>query len=483
MDKQGVIRVGGRLHNANLAEAAKHPIILHQKSRIVVLLLNDLHRRYFHASARVMLAIVAERFYISGLRSLARKVVHECVPCRRIDASPCTQQMGVLPADRVRPASPFLNIGLDFAGPIMVKRGYTRKPVYEKAYVCVFVCTVTKAVHLELVSDLSTEAILAAFRRFVNRRGRPKNVYSDNGRNFVDAQRELKTDFSSPTAKCKILAACQPEQIGWHFIPVQSPHQGGLWEAGVREMKRSLKKIIGGHRLRSDDLVTVLTDVEAILNSCPITPFEALEEDGSVALTPGHFLIGRPLLSIPSNTPDSNIHGLARWNLVKRLIHDLQQKWVKEYLQLHHQRSKWHHPTVNLRVGDLGGIREVAMDRHRLPLGRVVKVYPGSDGLVRVVDVYDGTSTCRQAVQRLTLILADDSNQASPSSKDSVLASLLGSMFKPKMSTNHFHLIKRTLSLVSIHNRCKRLFPACRQNAVFILFNALLIYFSYPFFL
>ena len=133
-----MIRVGGRLHNANLAEATKHPLILNQKSWIVLLLLNDLHQRYFHASARVMLAIVAERFYISGLCSLARRVVHECVPCRLTDTSPCTQQMGVLSADQVRPASLFLNIGLDFAGPIMVKRGYTHKPVYEKAYVCFF---------------------------------------------------------------------------------------------------------------------------------------------------------------------------------------------------------------------------------------------------------------------------------------------------------------------------------------------------------
>ena len=200
-------------------------MILHQKSRIVLLLLNDFHQRHFHASARVMLAIVAERFYTSGLRSLACRVVHGCIPCRCTDASPCTQEMGVLPADRVQPASPFLNIGLDFAGPIMVKRGYTCKPVYEKAYVCVFVCTVTKAVYLELVGDLSKEAFLAAFRRFINRRGRPKNVYSDNGRNFVGAQHELQTVISSPAAKCKILAACQPEQIAWHFIPVQSPHQ------------------------------------------------------------------------------------------------------------------------------------------------------------------------------------------------------------------------------------------------------------------
>ena len=129
----------------------------------------------------------------------------------------------------------------------MVKRGYTRKPVYEKAYVRVFVCAVTKAVHLELVGDLSTEVFLAALRRFINSRGRPKNVYSDNGRNFVGAQRELQTVISSPAAKCKFFAACQPEQIAWHFIPVQSPHQGGRWEAGVREMKQSLNMIFGGH--------------------------------------------------------------------------------------------------------------------------------------------------------------------------------------------------------------------------------------------
>ena len=311
MDSEGVLRVGGRLHHSNLAEKAKHPIILHKKSRLVTILLQDLYYRHHHASAQVMMAVTAERFYISGRRAISRKVVHNCVPCHRTNATPCTQQMGQLPANRVRPAPLFQNTGLDYAGPLIVKRGYTRKPIYEKAYVCIFVCTVTKAVHFELVGDLSTDYFLAAFRRFTNRRGRPKNVYSDNGRKFIGAQHELQTIISSPLAKQKIQAHCQPDQIVWHFIPVQSPHQGGLWEAGVREMKRCLVKIVGRHCLRADDIITVLTDIEAILNSRPITLFEAHEEDGSVAIMPGHYLIGRPLLAIAMSIPDSNATSIA----------------------------------------------------------------------------------------------------------------------------------------------------------------------------
>ena len=330
--------------------------------------------------------------------------------------------MGQLPADRVRPAAPFQNVGLDYAGPLMVKRGNPRRPTIDKAYVAVFVCTVTKAVHLELVCDLSTDAFIAAFRRFVNRRGLPDNVYSDNGRNFVGAQRELQTIIASHSSEKKLQSYCQSRQITWHFIPVQSPHQGGLWEAGVREMKRTLTKIIGNHRLYFEDLSTILTDVEATLNSRPITPFEAHEEDGSPALTPGHFLIGRPLLAAPTPVQDldSNIQGLRRWNLVKRLTTSINSKWQREFLRLQHSRSKWQRKEPNLQVGDLVGIRESTLGRHRLPIARVVKVYPGPDSLVRVVDVFDGKNILRRAVQRLSLLMKKEpDNLDSPSSVDS----------------------------------------------------------------
>ena len=180
------------------------------------------------------MALTAELYYISGLRSLARKTAYNCVPCRRMNATPCThscQQTEYVQLHNFRMWD------LTYAGPLMVKRDNPRKPTYNLAYVAVFVCTVTKAIRLELVCDLSTEAFLASFRRFVNRRGLPDNVHSDNGRHFVGAQRELQIAIASHDAQWKIQSYCQPRQIKWHFIPVQSPHHGGLWEAGVREMK------------------------------------------------------------------------------------------------------------------------------------------------------------------------------------------------------------------------------------------------------
>ena len=311
LDESGTIQIGGRLLNSKPDFGAKHPIVLHKGSHLVKILLHDLHYLYNHASARVLMVLTAERFHIPGLRALARHIAHECIPCRRMDAKPCRQLMGPPQAERVQPAPPFENVGFDYAGPLMLKRGNPRKPVLDKAYVAVYVCTVTKALHLELVSSLTTDAFLASFRGFVNRRGLPTNVFSDNGRNFVGAQKELQTVIHSRDAKLKILSFCQPRNIHWHFIPVRSPHHGGLWEAGVRETKRILTKVLGEHKLRFEDLATILTDVEATLNSQPIATFDSNQEDGSTALTPGHFLVGRNLYAAPSSkSSEGNLPGL-----------------------------------------------------------------------------------------------------------------------------------------------------------------------------
>ena len=164
-DESGTIRIGGRLLNSKLDFGAKHPIHLHRGSHLVKILLHYNHFLYNHASARVLMAVTAERFHIPGLRALARRIAHECVRCRRKNAKPCRQLKGPPPAERVRPTPPFKNVGLYYAGPLIVKRGNPRKPLLEKAYVAVCVFTVTKVLHLELVSmhsllslgDLSTD--------------------------------------------------------------------------------------------------------------------------------------------------------------------------------------------------------------------------------------------------------------------------------------------------------------------------------------
>ena len=168
----------------------------------------------------------------------------------------------------------------------------------EKGYVAAFVCTCTRAVHLELVSGLSLEAFISAFRRFVNRRGLPTTVYSDHGTNFVGANREIQAAVMSQQTKDAIQSFTEPRKMKWKFSPVQSPHYGygGLWEADVYEMKRPLAKIVVNYKLKFEELTTTLTDIEASLNSRPIAALDTLEDDGSLVLTPSHFLISSKII-------------------------------------------------------------------------------------------------------------------------------------------------------------------------------------------
>ena len=206
-------------------------------------------------------------------------------------------------ADRVRPARPFSTVGLDFAGPFTLKLGHTHKPTLIHAYFCVFVCLTTRACHLEMVSDLSTTAFLACLRRFVSRRELPHHVYSDNGCNFVGANNRLKdiyTFVNSIGLKECVINWAAPKEIQWSFLPSRAPHFGGLWEAAVKSMNLLLEKTLGECKLRFDEMTTVLTEVEAMLNSLPLVPLDSLATDGIALLTPEHFLIGAPLAALPS---------------------------------------------------------------------------------------------------------------------------------------------------------------------------------------
>ena len=140
-------------------------------------------------------------------------------------------------------------------------------------------------------------------------------------------------------------------------------------------MKRILTKVLGEHKLQFEDLATILTDVEAILNSRPIATFDSHQEDGSTALTPGHFLVGRPLYSaLRSKSSEGNLPGLRRWNLVKRLTAELQERWIKECLRQFHVCPKWNRAVTNLQIGDLVGVIESTLGQHRLPIARVIKL-------------------------------------------------------------------------------------------------------------
>ncbi|XP_062710710.1 uncharacterized protein LOC134288834 [Aedes albopictus] len=292
-----VIRIGGRLGQSTLHDDFKHPILLPGAHRLSTLLLSSYHERLLHAAPQLMVNTVRLKYWLLGGRSAARQVVHKCVTCVRARPKLIEQFMSELPAARVTAARPFSRVGIDFWGPIQLQPRHRRDaPI--KAYVAVFVCFATKAVHLELVANLTTAKFLQAFRRFVARRGLCSDVYTDNGKNFVGAANELKRLVRSREHKDQVAQECTENGIRWHFNPPKGSHFGGLWEAAIRSAQKHFMRVLGSRLVAYDDMETLLAQIECCLNSRPLTP---MSEDPSDLdpLTPGHFLVGSALKAVP----------------------------------------------------------------------------------------------------------------------------------------------------------------------------------------
>jgi len=264
LDEIQLLRVGGREQNSKLPYYTQHPIIIHGGHPLSRLIIRSEHLRLLHAGPSLVTASLCRRFHIIGGRKVIRSVIRSCVTCRRKASHPQPQLMGQLPMERVVPDAVFSNVGIDYAGPIYIKKGAVRKPTIVKAYVCVFVSLSIKAVHLETVSDLTTEAFVACLRRFIARRGKPVSIWSDHGSNFVGAKRHLRELYEflkQSSTDSMITDFCSTQNIRWEFIPEQAPHFGGLWEAAVRT---HLSRVVANINLNFEELSTVLVQIEGM---------------------------------------------------------------------------------------------------------------------------------------------------------------------------------------------------------------------------
>ncbi|XP_062713663.1 uncharacterized protein LOC134290521 [Aedes albopictus] len=305
IDTDGLIRVGGRLKYSSIPYDGRHQILLPEKHHVTAILIQQLHEDNFHVGQRGLLSIVRERYWPINAQMLIKKIISKCHVCCRHNPRPVAQYMGNLPDYRITPAPVFSNTGIDYAGPIFLKEA-GRKTVVYKAYICVFVCMATKAIHMEVVSNLTAGNFIAALQRFISRRGMVANIYSDNGTTFVGANHELaalRQLFEDQATQRKLADFCISKGIQWHFIPPRSPHFGGIWEAGVKSVKHHLKRVVGETKLTFEEVSTFLAQCEAILNSRPLIPVSNDPNDVEV-LTPSHFLIQRPALSIPEPSYD-----------------------------------------------------------------------------------------------------------------------------------------------------------------------------------
>ena len=272
-----------------------------------------------------------------------------------------------------------------------------------KGYVCLFVCFSTRAIHLEAVSDLSTESFLAAFHRFASRRGCPSQVVSDNGRNFVGAAKAIAQDFLKVIQQ-KTEDAFQAQQLKWKFIPPGAPHMGGLWEAGVKSFKKHFKKVAGDFKFTFEEFGTLLSKIEACLNSRPISAMTENPND-PVALTPGHFLIGAPLLApAEPEIQDSPSSIIRHWQRLKALHQTFCHRWKRDYLHQLQNRPKWKTTEENIQKGMLVVVREDNLPPNEWRLGIVENVITGKDALARVADLRTSRGTIRRPICKLIVL-------------------------------------------------------------------------------
>ncbi|XP_026682248.1 uncharacterized protein LOC103513174 [Diaphorina citri] len=315
--------------------------------------------------------------------------------------------MADLPTARVAKERPFLNVGVDFGGPFLIKESSRRNARSQKAYLCLFICFTTKAIHLELVSDLSSAAFLAALDRFIGRRGLPRCIYSDNGTNFTASARELSEVYTLLQENCtEISDTLAQRQVKWIFNPPAASNFGGLWESGIKSAKHHLRRVIGAQLLTFEEFTTLLCKIEAILNSRPLIDLSPDPSDNVDYLSPGHFLIGTSLLSAPEeDISETPLNRLSRWRLLQRAAQCFWKLWSTSYLQSLTPRNKWFNNSSTLKVGDLVLLPHL----HRLPLhwpiGKIESVHPGKDNVVRVVSVKTGNSLIARPINKVIPLL------------------------------------------------------------------------------
>ncbi|CAL1288082.1 unnamed protein product, partial [Larinioides sclopetarius] len=356
LDKNGLLRVGGRLRLSELQESQKHQKLLPKSHHFTQLLINYYHVKSLHSGTQTTLYLIRQQYWIPSGQDKVRRIINKCLTCFRNKSNTINQIMGDLPRDRITPSRPFEKTGIDFAGPILTKPNLKRSKVVIKSYIAIFICFSTKAIHFEVVSDLTTEAFLAALRRFIARRSKPSIIWSDNATNFKGA----KNILNSFTEICKsnpIQKYSTEEGIQWTFTPPDSPHFGGLWEANIKSMKIILSKVVKTTTLNFEELTTLAVQIESILNSRPLCPLSADPNDLQ-PLTPGHFLVGGPITSFPEphTAPDFSLP--SRWSLIQQMRKKFWDRWTAEYLNHLQSRPKWTKRNQDLEVDQLVLLKE-----------------------------------------------------------------------------------------------------------------------------
>ena len=370
VNDRGILVVGGRLHHTNLGEDQKHPPILPSKHVISKLICKSVHERC-HLGREWVVSLVRRNYWIPKIREIVYKVCKDCIMCKILFAKCNTQKMANLPHERVQcDKLPFQHVSVDCFGPFYTRRGRSEC----KGYGCVFTCLNFRAVHLEMLSDLSGDSFISGLRRFISRRGKPAVLMSDQATNFKYAKDELTKSMGQL-------------DITWKLLPPTASHMNGAVERQIRTIRKVMTGMLTEKQRLTDDILhTLFCEVESVVNSRPLTKVSSDPIDDN-ALSPADLLLVRS--SPPTVQGRFSLGDMYRrpWRYLQYLVDQFWRRYLKEYLPQLQQRHRWHKEQPSVKEGDLVLLLAENTPRHVWPKGVIESCNIGRDGKIRSVRV------------------------------------------------------------------------------------------------
>ena len=455
LNEDGVLLCKGRLQKAELTPSQINPILIPGDSYFARLLVQDAHLRTGHGTKKETLVELRSRFWVTKGRNLVHHVLLKCArPCRRLESKAFNSvETPPLPGFRVRQSFPFSTTGVDYLGPLLVRQVFDEHDVnMYKVWIVLYTCAVTRAVHLDVVPNLSASAFLRSLKRFIGRRGVPSLMISDNATCFKNEEVKLNAELIQLRVK-------------WKFIVEAAPWWGGFWERLVQTVKRSLRKILFRSSVTYEELETVVANVEGIVNSRPLTYI--YDDDVEEVLTPSHLLLGRRLLSTFDHSFEDgaevdNAVLTKRMKYLKSLSDHYWKRFKEEYLlELRSQHAQGSDPSRSPVVGEVVVLEGLAK-RNSWRLGKIVSLIHGSDNRCRaaVVKTFDGTSShlTRRPIEKLYPIEirsevpveeSDKNNDDIVTSGDIVTSSDDGTSERPRRVAADTGILRRRLANIT----------------------------------
>lgn len=402
-DEDGIIRAHGRLENVkSLPDDLRNPIILPRKHQLVNLLLLHLHEKKAHCGYKSLMYEARRTFWIIGLRSTAKFLTGKCVTCRRLRKKPLEQLMGQLPSLRVAAGfPPFTHTAIDMFGPIQIK---LNRRTLKEAQIAIFTCMTSRAVHLELCTDGSSDAFLMAFRRFASLRGHPHKCWSDCGTNFKGAQgylSEVTKNWNVQEIGNKLAEnfSCQFE---WKWNIPKASHMNGVVESLIKSVRHAINATCRNQAFTEEQWRTFLAEISYMVNSRPLYP----SSNGiweSPPITANDILLGQHH-EPPQPLPEDKVNPRNLMRSTQNRISEFWNCWMKYFAPNLLPRNKWYRVRENLQIGDLVLQIDPKHRRTQWIMAIVVATYPGDDGFVRKVRIKTKTGEYDRPIGKLCLI-------------------------------------------------------------------------------